>query len=353
MTPSPSSSLPTEAHSNPPLRWAALAIVAALTTMGLKFGAFWLTGSVGLLSDAVESSANLIAALSALFALWYAARPVDRSHNYGHGKVEFFASGLEGTLVLVASAGIVWSATLRLLDPRPLEAFGAGSALALSATVVNLAVARWLLRVARERDSLVLAADGRHLMTDVWTSVGVVAGLGLVQITGNERLDPIIALVIGANVAWTGIGLLRLAVDGLMDRALPDADEAKVRTAILAELAPEETYHALRTRRSGGRRFVDFHLLVPGTQTVQRAHVRSGEMERAIGLVLPGVETVVHVEPIEERAAWEDSPLLRLERGRAVAATRVGAATPDRDLVLPGQDRYSHSMVAGGFEEMS
>jgi len=127
-----------------------LAILAALTTMGLKFGAYWLTGSVGLLSDAVESSANLIAALSALFALWYAARPVDRSHNYGHGKVEFFASGLEGTLVLVAAAGIVWSATARLLDPRPLESFGAGSALALSATLVNLAVARWLLRVARE-----------------------------------------------------------------------------------------------------------------------------------------------------------------------------------------------------------
>lgn len=316
-----------------------MAILAALTTMGLKFGAYWLTGSVGLLSDAVESSANLIAALSALFALWYAARPVDRSHNYGHGKVEFFASGLEGTLVLVASAGIFWTGMARLLDPRPLEAFGAGAALALSATLVNLAVARWLLRVARERDSLILAADGRHLMTDVWTSVGVVVGLGLVQITGNERLDPLIALAIGVNVAWTGFSLLHLAVDGLMDSALPDPDESRVRAAIIAELVPGETYHALRTRRSGGRRFVDFHLLVPGTQSVRRAHVRSNQMERAIGLVLPGVETVVHVEPIEERGAWEDSPLLGLEHvpgGRDAPTVPVIPVDAGQDLVLHG-----------------
>jgi len=315
-----------------------LAILAALTTMGLKFGAYWLTGSVGILSDAVESSANLIAALSALFALWYAARPVDRSHNYGHGKVEFFASGLEGALVLVASLGIIWTGTARLLDPRPLEAFGAGSALALSATLVNLAVARWLLRIARERDSLILAADGRHLMTDVWTSVGVVAGLGLVQITGNERLDPLIALGIGANVAWTGVSLLHLAVDGLMDSALPDADEARVRAAIIAELARGETYHALRTRRSGGRRFVDFHLLVPGTQSVRRAHIRSNQMERAIGLVLPGIETVVHVEPIEERAAWEDSPLLKLERVPGARDTPTIPVIPED----AGQDLVPH-----------
>ncbi len=193
-------------------------------------------------------------------------------------------------------------------------------------------------------------------MTDVWTSIGVVAGLGLVQITGNERLDPLIALVIGANVARTGVALLRLAVDGLMDRALPAPDETRVREAIVAELAAGETYHALRTRRSGGRRFVDFHLLVPGTQTVRRAHVRSGELERAIGLVLPGVETVVHVEPIEERAAWEDSPLLELEHVPEALITRVIPPDRERGIVLPGrsgEDRYSHSIVAGGFEEMS
>ncbi len=251
MTPSFASQGHEPASSSPHLRWAWLAIFAALTTMGLKFGAYWLTDSVGLLSDAVESSANLVAALSALFALWFASRPVDRSHNYGHGKVEFFASGLEGALILIAAVAIVWSALGRLVDPRPLESFGAGSALVLAATLINLAVARWLLRVAHRHDSLTLAADGRHLMTDVWTSIGVVAGLGLVQITGNERLDPIIALLVGVNIAWTGAQLLRVAVDGLMDRAIPVADEAKVREAIVASLAPGETYHALRTRRSG------------------------------------------------------------------------------------------------------
>ena len=204
MTPSFASQSHREAPGTPHLRWAWLAIFAALATMGLKFGAYLLTDSVGLLSDAVESSANLVAALSALFALWYASRPVDRSHNYGHGKVEFFASGLEGTLILAAAVAIVWSALGRLVDPRPLESFGAGSALVLAATLINLAVARWLLRVARRHDSLTLAADGRHLMTDVWTSIGVVAGLGLVQITGNERLDPLMALLVGVNIAWMG-----------------------------------------------------------------------------------------------------------------------------------------------------
>ncbi len=356
MTPSFTFQGHTDASSGPQLRWAWLAIFAALATMGLKFGAYWLTGSVGLLSDAVESSANLVAGLSALFALWYASQPVDRSHNYGHGKVEFFASGLEGTLILVAAGAIVLSALQRLVDPRPLESFGAGSALVLFATLINLAVARWLLRVASQHDSLTLAADGRHLMTDVWTSVGVVAGLGLVQITGNERLDPMIALLVGANIAWTGVKLLRVAVDGLMDRALPVADEAKVREAIAASLAPGETYHALRTRRSGNRRFVDFHLLVPGTHTVRRAHRRSGEMERAIGAALPGVEAVVHIEPIEERAAWEDSPLVRLERDdRPDDDNRATPLRRDNLVVIEPRrgSGYSHSMVAGGLDEMS
>lgn len=296
-----------------PLGLARLAIAAALVTMALKFGAYWLTGSVGLLSDAVESSANLVAASTALFALWYAARPVDRSHNYGHGKIEFFASGLEGILVLTAAVAIVWSASGRLQDPSGLDSLGLGSAVAIAATLVNLGVARWLLRVARERDSLVLEADGRHLMTDVWTSVGVVAGLVLVRLTGIERLDPLIALAIGVNIAWIGFQLVREAFDGLMDGALPVEDVERVREAILSELEPGETFHALRTRQSGGRRFVDFHLLVPGQLTVSRAHAVTGRLERAVDRTLPGVETVVHVEPIEERAAWDDSPLLLIE----------------------------------------
>jgi cation diffusion facilitator family transporter len=324
------------------LAW--LAIVAAVATMGLKFGAYALTGSVGLLSDAVESSANLVAALTALFALWYAARPEDRSHNYGHGKIEFFAAGVEGALVLVAAGWILWSAVDRLAEPRPLEAFGFGLAASLAATAINFAVARVLLRVALVRRSPVLEADGRHLMTDVWTSIGVVVGLALVWVTGEERLDPLIALLVGLGIARTGFSLLRSAFDGLMDRALPPTAEATVRRAIAAELAPGETFHAVRTRQSGGRRFVDFHLLVPGDVSVRRAHERSGRIEAAVARALPGVETTVHVEPVEERAAWEDSPLLPLEEpaesgppvGRRHQSARAGAGGLGADRRLVG-----------------
>jgi cation diffusion facilitator family transporter len=324
--------------SRSPTALAWLAIVAALATMALKFGAYAVTGSVGLLSDAVESTANLVAALTALFALSYAARPEDRSHNYGHGKIEFFAAGVEGGLVLAAAVAILWSAGQRLLEPRPVERFGVGLAVSLVATAINFAVARVLLRVARERRSPALAADGRHLMTDVRTSLGVVGGLALVWLTGVERLDPAIALLVGLNVAWTGFVLLRESFDGLMDRALPLAEEAAVRRAIAAELAPGETFHALRTRQSGGRRFADLHLLVPGDVSVRRAHRRSASIEEAVARVLPGVETTVHVEPVEDRAAWEDSPLLPLERA-ADAVPPLGGAQNGAVSKLLGSDR--------------
>ncbi len=290
---------------------ARLAVAAAIATMALKFGAWALTGSVGLLSDAVESSVNLVAALAALSALRYAARPADRSHPYGHGKVEFFASGVEGTLVLVAAAVTIWYAAGRLAEPRALEAFGLGTAVALVATAVNFGVARLLLGVARDHGSVALEADGRHLMTDVWTSLGVVAGLGLVALTGVERLDPLIALLVGANVARTGVDLLRGSVDGLMDRALPPEAEGDARRAIESRLDGEPSgaaYHALRTRRAGSRRFVDFHLLVPGETSVRRAHALADDLERAVGDALPGAETVVHVEPIEEPGAYVGAP---------------------------------------------
>jgi cation diffusion facilitator family transporter len=314
-------------------RLAWLAIAAALATMALKFGAYVLTGSVGLLSDAVESTANLVAALTALGAIWYAAKPEDRSHNYGHGKIEFFASGVEGSLIFAAALAILWSAAARLIDPHPVEAFGAGLGISLAATGINFAVARALLRVARARRSLVLNADGRHLMTDVWTSLGVVTGLGLVWLTGIEWLDPLIAAGVGLNIAWTGLSLLRVAFNGLMDRALPTGDEAAVRRAIAAELAPTETFHALRTRQAGGRRFVDFHLLVPGHESVERAHRRIARIEAAVARVLPGVETTIHVEPVEERAAWEDSPLLPLEQEDA-AVPPVRRVEEDQALLV-------------------
>jgi cation diffusion facilitator family transporter len=326
-----------ESERRPLTRLAWLAIAAALATMGLKFAAFLITGSVGLLSDAVESTANLVAALTALAAIWYAGKPEDRSHKYGHGKIEYFASGVEGSLVCAAAVAIVWSAADRLLAPRPVESFGVGLAISLVATAINLAVARVLLNVARERRSLVLEADGRHLMTDVWTSVGVVVAVSLVWLTGLDWLDPLIAIAVGLNIARTGLSLLRLSFDGLMDRALPAAEEATVRRAIAAELAPTETFHALRTRQSGGRRFVDFHLLVPGRESVQEAHRRIARIESAVARAVPGVETTVHVEPVEERSAWEDSPLLPLEEEDDVVPPVVRADETALALAGPGR----------------
>jgi cation diffusion facilitator family transporter len=295
------------------MRWALLSIVAAIATLGLKFGAYAVTGSVGLLSDAVESSVNLLAAFTALFALWYATQPVDRSHNYGHQKIELFASAIEGALILVAAAGIAWYAVARLVDPQPLASIGLGSVVTLLATAVNLVVARMLLRVAAQHDSIVLAADGRHLMTDVWTSLGVLAGILLVRFTGIERLDPLVALLVAGNIVLTGVGLLRTGFDGLMDRALPVPEVVAVRAAIERELAPDTTYHALRTRRAGSRRFVDLHLLVPGRVSVAHGHDQAERIERAVAAVLPGAETTVHLEPVEDGASWRDSALLSLE----------------------------------------
>jgi cation diffusion facilitator family transporter len=293
-----------------------LSIAAALVTLGVKSAAYWLTGSVGLLSDAVESIVNLGAALTAYVALSYASRPVDPTHTYGHEKIEYFSSGLEGVLILVAAGGIVGYAVSRLLHPRPLEGLGLGAALALAATLINFLVARLLLAVGRQVQSIVLEADGKHLMTDVWTSVAVVAGLVLVTLTGWEVLDPIIALLVAANVVRTAVDLIIRSFNGLMDHALPETEQDAVRAAIQKTLPHGVTFHALRTRQAGARRFADFHLLVPGAWTVQKAHDLTGIVEGAVKEVLPGIEITVHIEPIEEPAAWEDSELLPLEHGQ-------------------------------------
>jgi cation diffusion facilitator family transporter len=295
---------------NPLTRTALLAVVAAVATIALKAVAYYVTGSVSLLSDAVESSANLLAAMTALFAVWYASRPIDRNHNYGHEKVEFFASGLEGTLILVAAGGIAYLAIERLLNPHPIEGFGPGVLIAIVASVINLVVARLLIKTGRAHQSIALEADGRHLMTDVVTSAGVVIGLVLVRISGYQAIDPILALVVAANVLWTGYSLIRVSIDGLMDTALPEGEVRELRRAIEGRLEQDETYHALRTRRAGSRRFVDFHLLVPGDQSVQRAHEITHRLEAAVNGVLPGAETTVHIEPIEDPRAWDDSPLV-------------------------------------------
>src|SRR6516162_5600362 len=231
--------------STPPRYPLVLSIVAAVLTVGLKSAAYWLTGSVGLLSDALESVVNLMAAVTAYLSLRYAAKPVDASHTYGHEKIEFFSSGLEGVLILVAALAIAWYAARRLLWPEPLEPLGAGLAISLLASLINGAVAWVLLRAGRRHGSIVLEADGRHLLTDVWTSAGVLAGLGLVWATGVQWLDPVIALAVAANILWTGVDLVRRSFNGLMDHALPAAEQARARAAIEAHLGPHMAYHAL------------------------------------------------------------------------------------------------------------
>ena len=290
-----------------------LSIAAAISTLLLKGSAYWLTDSVSLLSDAAESLVNLAAAIIALMSLYYAARPVDVSHTYGHEKIEYLSSGLEGVLILVAGGAIAWYAVDRLLAPKELQDLGLGTCLAAVASLINLAVAQVLLRVGKASESIVLEADGRHLMTDVYTLAGVLIGLALVGLTGFQWLDPLVALIVAGNIIWTAAGLVLRSFNGLMDHALPAPEQVKVRSAIAAQLEPGTTFHALRTRQAGARRFADFHLLVPGEFTVQRAHDLTGKIEDAIRAALPGIEVTVHIEPIEEQAAWEDSALLPIE----------------------------------------
>ena len=291
-----------------------LSIIAAVITLVLKSTSHFLTGSVGLLSDALESVINLFAALAAYFSLWYAARPVDRSHTYGHEKIEFFSSGLEGGLILVAALGIIRLAISRLIHPVPLEALGIGSAIMMIAAGINFVVAVILLRVGRRHRSIVLEADGHHLMTDVLTSVGVLVGLGLVSLTDWLWLDPAVALLVAANILWTGFSLIRRSFNGLMDAALSDAEQNELRRLIESRLEPGTTFHALRTRRAGSRRFADCHLLVPGTWSVKQAHDLGERIEQAVRTAMPGLDITLHSEPIEAPVSWEDSELLRIER---------------------------------------
>jgi cation diffusion facilitator family transporter len=305
-----------------------LSILAAVVTLGLKSAAYLVTGSVGLLSDAAESTINLVAAVTALVSLIYASRPVDESHTYGHEKIEFFSSGLEGALIFVASMVIAWLAIRRFFIPTELESLDIGIGISVVAAAINYVVAQVLLRVGRKHQSIVLEADGRHLMTDVWTSAAVIAGVLLVRLTDIHAFDPICALLMAGYIAWTGFDLVHRSFDGLMDRALPPEEQAVIRQAVEKQLGAGMTYHALRTRRAGTRRFIDFHLLVPGVMEVQRAHEVAERMEAAVAEALPGTEVTVHIEPIEEQAAWEDSALLPIEQAAKEAGMGQAESKP-------------------------
>jgi cation diffusion facilitator family transporter len=299
----------------PVIRFAWLAIAAAVTTILLKTGAYLLTGSVGLLSDAMESVVNLVAAIVALVTLHVARKDPDQDHAYGHTKAEYFSSALEGALILVAAGSIVLTALPRLISPQPLERIGWGLAVAAAATVVNLVVSLVLTRAGRAHRSITLEADGRHLMTDVVTSIGVLTGVFAVTTTGWERLDPIIALVIAVNIVWTGIHLLRESMLGLLDTAIPETEMATV-TAVLDRYrgTMPVQMHALRTRRAGARRFVSMHILVPGSWTVAQGHNLAEQIEHDILDRLPQATVFTHIEPVEQPESWDDTGLDRTDR---------------------------------------
>lgn len=280
----------------------------------MKGGAYLLTGSVGLLSDALESLVNLVAAVVALIAVSIAALPADEEHAYGHNKAEYFSSGFEGGLILVAALSIAYVAVRRLLHPQAIEAAGEGLAISAVASVVNLGVARVLFQAARQHRSIALEADARHLMADVWTSAGVIAGVGAAALTNWRVLDPLVGLAVAANILHTGVQLLRRSALGLLDTALPEATRKEI-LAVLDSYAKDGVhYHALRTRRAGRWRFISFHVLVPGDWTVQRGHDLLERIENAVRARVPFSTVFTHLEPIEDPLSFEDQHLERAAR---------------------------------------
>ncbi len=294
-------------------RYAWLSVLTAIVIILLKVGAYWLTGSIGFLSDALESGANIIAAVITLVALTVAARPPDREHTFGHSKAEYLSSGAEGTLILVAAVVIAVQAVQRLLAPQPLAQVGLGVAVSAVAAAVNFGVARVLLRAGQRHRSAALTADAQHLLTDVWTSLGVIVAVTLVGLTGWLWLDPVIGLLVALQIILTGLKLVRLSINGLLDVSLP-ADEVARVTAVLDGYVPRGVgYHALRTRQAGAQRFVSFHLLVPGSWSVQQGHELLEEIEREIRHQLEPVNVLGHIEPSEDPVSLQDDTLFRVD----------------------------------------
>ena len=288
-------------------RFAWLSIAAAIATISLKTAAYFLTGSVGLFSDAVESLVNLAGAMMALIMLTIAARPADESHVYGHSKAEYFASLVEGVLILTAAVGIFGTAINRILHPSELEDLGIGLIVSVSASLINFIVARILLNQGKLRNSISLEADAHHLMTDVWTSAGVISGVAIAGITGWHILDPLLAIAVALNIVWTSVQLTRRSVLGLMDTALPEPERKLIESVMNKYHEKGVSFHALRTREAAARRFVSVHMLVPGHWTVHDAHHIAEDFEADIREALGGVITVfTHLEPVEDHLSMED-----------------------------------------------
>jgi cation diffusion facilitator family transporter len=313
----------------PAARFAWLSIGAAVVTIALKGVAFLLTGSVGLLSDAMESIVNLVAALVTLSALTVAAKPPDADHAYGHTKAEYFASGTEGALILAAAIAIGWASFRRLLAPQHIEQAWLGLTVTGAASGVNFVVARVLHRAARRHSSIALEADAHHLMTDVWTSAGVVVGVAAAALTGWDRLDPVIALLVAANIVRTGARLLQRSALGLLDVAWTKDEQKALRDILARHERPDVKFHAVRTRQAGARRFVSMHVLVPGSWTVSLGHELLERIERDVRAAFEHTTVDTHIEPLEDPASWTDQGLDRDDRPKGETGSGGGARGPD------------------------
>jgi cation diffusion facilitator family transporter len=299
-------------YSKPDLRkYAWLSIAAAVVTISLKVSAYFITGSVGLLSDAVESLVNLAAAIVALIVLSIITRPADEEFTFGFSKAEYFSSGFEGGMILLAAGVIILTAIPRLINPVPLESLGIGLVISVIATLINLGVAMVLLRAGKKYNSITLEADGKHLMTDVWTTAGVLVGIVLVWITGIDRLDPVVALLVAVNILFTGFRLLKRSARGLLDVALPASDLQNIKSILDSYQDREVGYHAFRTRQAAARNFIAVHLLVPGQWTVEQGHELAEEIENSIMLAVPNTNIVTHIEPQGNPLSMQDALLDR------------------------------------------
>lgn len=278
-------------------RYAWLSVAVAVLTIGLKATAYFLTGSVGLLSDALESIVNLVGALMALTMLTIAARPADKEHSFGHSKAEYFSSGTEGALILIAAGSIIYTAVNRIIHPQPLEQIGIGLIVSVVASVANLVTALILKRAGEKNNSISLTSNAKHLMTDVWTSGGVLVGVGAVAITNIQLLDPLVAIGVAINIVWSGIGIVRRSVAGLMDAALSEKDQETIQNILTTYHARGAEFHALRTRLAGSVKFISMHVLVPGDWSVERGHQLVSQLEDDLDKALSGSCVFTHLEP--------------------------------------------------------
>ena len=290
-----------------------LSIAAAIVTILLKSYAYYITGSMGLLSDALESFVNLFAAVFALVMLTISQKPADEEHRFGHGKAEYFSSAIEGALILVAAFTIIWAAIPRIMNPAPLENVNTGLFFSLLASLVNLAVGMTLIHQGQENKSILLEADGRHLMTDVYTTVGVIAGIVMVMITGWLIIDPIIAILVALNIIYTGYKLISRSASGLMDATIPEEDLQKITTYLDSIKEQHIEYHSLLTRIAGQRKFISLHLLIPGEWTVKKGHDYADDVEETIISIFDEPVTVsTHIEPVEDPASMRDIGIDRI-----------------------------------------